>query len=105
MLSSLKSEDAGGSSAQSLIHALSGLSGQGADDVASVISNFLEGLGSAAGISVDDGGGAQHAMAFGHGAGDVLGASPAMERMSNSFTTQGEDMMFVDSLFQVDEEL
>lgn len=102
VLSALKSDEGGGNSAQSLIQALTGLSGPGADDVASVISNFLEGLGSAAGISVDDGPlvhqGFPSEMAS-------LGGTNTIDRRSESFPTQREDVLFVDSLFQVDEEL
>ncbi len=98
----MKSDESGGNTAQSLIQALTGLSGPGADDVASVISNFLEGLGSAAGISVDDG-------ALGHQGFPsemaTLGGTNTIDRRSESFPTQREDILFVDSLFQVDEEL
>ncbi len=75
------------------------LSGQGADDIASVISNFLEGLGSAAGISLEHGEAASAAASP-----DTSGAE-RLDCMGLPFITPGEDSMFVDSLFQVDEEL
>ena len=83
----------------------SGLSGQGADDVASVISNFLEGLGSAAGITLDDSADRHPSYPSEFPCGTASAASRGMDRRSESFPTQGEDILFVDSLFQADEEL
>jgi hypothetical protein len=116
VLSALKADDTGVSSAQSLIHALSSLSGDGADDVASVISNFLEGLGTAAGLSPDSCSGASGMGAMqsdaevcaGYDSGFVLDVTPlqgGFDERSAPFTTLGEDTLFVDSLFQYDEEL
>ena len=80
VLSSLKSDEAGGGSAQSLIQALSGLSSQSADDVASVISNFLEGLGSAAGISPEEAGRGHQEVPFEMGAASVFEATEPAAR-------------------------
>jgi hypothetical protein len=75
------------------------LSGQGADDIASVISNFLEGLGSAAGISLE------HGEAASAAASPEASGAERLDCIGLPFITLGEDSMFVDSLFQVDEEL
>ncbi len=110
VLSALKAGDSGASSAQSLMHALGTLSSQGADDVASVISNFLEGLGSAAGISPESSIGpselglearSQKYWSF----LVVTSLQDGFDERSAPFTTHGEDTLFVDSLFQLEEEL
>jgi hypothetical protein len=61
----------------------------------------LEGLGSAAGIELE------HVDCGGGGGGDALqeGGDDGIEERCASFTTPGEDTLFVDSLFQVEEEL
>jgi hypothetical protein len=87
-----------------LILWFSGLSGQGADDVASVISNFLEGLGSAAGITLDDAAARHQGFSPEFPRAAASAASHGIDRRSESFPTQGEDILFVDSLFQADDE-
>ena len=76
-------------------------SGQGADDIASVISNFLEGLGSAAGLGMSP----ECDEAVAPSASEHSSDFDQFDSMGRPFTTPGEDSMFVDSLFQVDEEL
>ncbi len=64
-----------------------------------MISNFLEGLGSAAGLASE----CDEAVA--PSASEESSGFDQVGSMGRPFTTPGEDSMFVDSLFQVDEEL